>query len=176
MVDEIWFVEGINCILNSKHKNTLRHPQNTLDLTQNTMNDPRNTLSRPQKTIDDPQNTLSVPQFTLCHTQNTLDDPQNTIDDPQNTLSRPQNANSDQQNTLSRPQNYMRQPQKGNDNITKEMNDPLTHAYAHLLADVHFAGFAPAFTLSQCDSEYSRKPPMRIASVVRRKCKKQKNT
>ena len=33
-----------------------------------------------------------------------------------------------------------------------------THAYAHLLADVHFGGFAPAFTLSQCDSEYSRKP------------------
>ena len=39
------------------------------------------------------------------------------------------------------------------------MNGQLpTHAYAHLLADVHFAGFAPAFTLSQCDSEYSRKP------------------
>jgi len=24
---------------------------------------------------------------------------------------------------------------------------------------VHLAGFAPAFTLSQCDSECSRKPP-----------------
>jgi hypothetical protein len=23
---------------------------------------------------------------------------------------------------------------------------------------VHFGGFAPAFTLSQCDSEYARKP------------------
>ena len=34
----------------------------------------------------------------------------------------------------------------------------LTHAYVHLLADVHLAGFAPAFTLSQCDSEYARKP------------------
>ena len=34
-----------------------------------------------------------------------------------------------------------------------------TRAYVHRLADVHFAGFAPAFTLSQCDSEYSRKPP-----------------
>jgi hypothetical protein len=33
-----------------------------------------------------------------------------------------------------------------------------THAYAHLLADVHLAGFAPAFTLSLCDSEYARKP------------------
>jgi len=33
-----------------------------------------------------------------------------------------------------------------------------THAYAHLLADVQFAVFAPAFTLSQGDSEYSRKP------------------
>ena len=33
-----------------------------------------------------------------------------------------------------------------------------THAYAHLLADVHLAGFAPAFTFSQCDSEYARKP------------------
>ena len=74
--------------------------------------------------MDDPQNTLSNPQFTFCR-------PQNTIYDPQNTLSLPQNANCDQQNTLSRPQNYMRQPQKENDNITKEMNDPLTHAYAH---------------------------------------------
>ncbi len=35
---------------------------------------------------------------------------------------------------------------------------PLTRAYCHLLADVHFAGFAPAFTLSQRDSEYARKP------------------
>ena len=35
---------------------------------------------------------------------------------------------------------------------------PLTRAYCHLLADVHLAGFAPAFTLSQCDSEYARKP------------------
>jgi len=33
-----------------------------------------------------------------------------------------------------------------------------THAYVHLLADVHLTGFAPAFTLSQCDSEYARKP------------------
>ena len=70
--------------------------------------------------MDNPLNTLSDPQFTLCR-------PQNTIDDPQNTLSLPQNANSDPQNTLSRPQNYMRQPQKENDNITKEMNDPLIH-------------------------------------------------
>jgi hypothetical protein len=39
------------------------------------------------------------------------------------------------------------------------MNGQLpTHAYAHLLADVHFGGFTPAFTLSQCDSEYARKP------------------
>ena len=36
---------------------------------------------------------------------------------------------------------------------------PLTRAYCHLLADVQFAGFAPAFTLSQCDSVYARKPP-----------------
>jgi hypothetical protein len=35
---------------------------------------------------------------------------------------------------------------------------PLTRAYCHLLADVHLAGFAPAFTLSLCDSEYARKP------------------
>jgi len=35
----------------------------------------------------------------------------------------------------------------------------LTHAYAHWLADVHLAGFAPAFTLSFHDSERSRKPP-----------------
>ena len=35
----------------------------------------------------------------------------------------------------------------------------ITHAYVHWLADVHLAGFAPAFTLSLCDSECSRKPP-----------------
>jgi hypothetical protein len=35
----------------------------------------------------------------------------------------------------------------------------LTPAYAHWLADVHLAGFAPAFTLSFHDSECSRKPP-----------------
>ena len=42
-----------------------------------------------------------------------------------------------------------------------------THAYGHRLADVHSAGFAPAFALSLCDSEYARKPPVPIASVVR---------
>ena len=36
----------------------------------------------------------------------------------------------------------------------------------HWLADVHLAGFAPAFTLSFHDSERSRKPQVRIASVV----------
>ena len=35
----------------------------------------------------------------------------------------------------------------------------LTHAYVHWLADMHSGSFAPAFTLSQCDSECSRKPP-----------------
>ena len=35
----------------------------------------------------------------------------------------------------------------------------ITHAYVHWLADVHLAGFAPAFTLSFHDSECSRKPP-----------------
>ena len=39
------------------------------------------------------------------------------------------------------------------------MGDRLTHAYGHWLADVHSAGFAPAFTLSLCDSERSRNPP-----------------
>ena len=33
-----------------------------------------------------------------------------------------------------------------------------TRLVCHWLADVHFAGFAPAFTLSQSDSERSRKP------------------
>jgi len=37
---------------------------------------------------------------------------------------------------------------------------------------VHLAGFAPAFTLSQGDSESSSKPPMPIASVVMGKHKK----
>jgi hypothetical protein len=41
---------------------------------------------------------------------------------------------------------------------------------------VHFAGFAPAFTLSLCDSEYARKPPVPIASVVMAYSKKMKKT
>ena len=48
----------------------------------------------------------------------------------------------------------------------------ITHAYVHRLADVHLAGFAPAFTLSFHDSECSRKPPVPIASVVRCNFKK----
>ena len=39
------------------------------------------------------------------------------------------------------------------------MNEGITHALVHRLADVHLAGFAPAFTLSFHDSECSRKPP-----------------
>ena len=46
----------------------------------------------------------------------------------------------------------------------------------HRLADVHLAGFAPAFTLSLCDSEYARKPPVPIASVVSSKFEKRKET
>jgi hypothetical protein len=58
---------------------------------------------------------------------------------------------------------------------TKEKNyDRLTHAYVHWLAEVHSGSFAPAFTLSFHDSECSRKPPMPIASVVRRHYKKKK--
>jgi len=54
---------------------------------------------------------------------------------------------------------------------------PLTRAYCHLLTDVQLAGFAPAFTFSLSESEYSRIPiaietPMPIASVVMGKCKK----
>ena len=52
----------------------------------------------------------------------------------------------------------------------------ITHAYVHRLADVHLAGFAPAFTLSLCDSEYARNPPVPIASVVMRHSKKSKKT
>jgi len=43
----------------------------------------------------------------------------------------------------------------------------------HLLADVHSAVFAPAFTLSFHDSECTRKPPMAITSVVSQNLKKQ---
>ncbi len=39
---------------------------------------------------------------------------------------------------------------------------------------MHSACFAPAFTLSLCDSEYARKPPVPIASGVR--CKRKKKT
>jgi len=48
----------------------------------------------------------------------------------------------------------------------------LTHAYVHRLADVHLAGFAPAFPLSFHDRKFARKPPVPIASVVRGKRKK----
>jgi hypothetical protein len=37
---------------------------------------------------------------------------------------------------------------------------------------VLLAGFAPAFALSLCDSEYARKPPVPIASVVMANAKK----
>ena len=47
----------------------------------------------------------------------------------------------------------------------------VTHAYVHRLADVHLAGFAPAFTLSFHDSESARKPPVPIASGVSGHCK-----
>jgi hypothetical protein len=50
---------------------------------------------------------------------------------------------------------------------------PLTHAYVHRLADVHLAGFAPAFPLSLHDRKFARKPPVPIASVVMAKPKKE---
>ena len=46
----------------------------------------------------------------------------------------------------------------------------------HRLADVHLAGFAPAFALSLCDSEYARNPPVPIASVVMANSRKRKKT
>ena len=48
----------------------------------------------------------------------------------------------------------------------------LTHAYGHRLADVHLAGFAPAFPLSFHDRKFARKPPVPIASVVMYNIKK----
>ena len=50
---------------------------------------------------------------------------------------------------------------------------PLTRAYCHLLADVHLAGFAPAFTLSLGDSEFARKP--QDAHSLSRYVQQQKN-
>ena len=50
----------------------------------------------------------------------------------------------------------------------------ITHAYAHLLADMHLAVFAPAFTFLLCESESSRKPQVRIASGVMGHSKKTK--
>jgi hypothetical protein len=52
-----------------------------------------------------------------------------------------------------------------NDRKTKHY-EHLTHAYALWAANVLLAVLAPAFTLSLCDSEYARKPPVPIASVV----------
>jgi hypothetical protein len=46
--------------------------------------------------------------------------------------------------------------QRQNNNIKKTAANTRLCALA---ADVHFAGFAPAFTLSLGDSERSRKPP-----------------
>ena len=42
----------------------------------------------------------------------------------------------------------------------------LTHAYVHWLADLHLAGFAPAFTLSFHDRECSPNRQIPVASVV----------
>ena len=50
----------------------------------------------------------------------------------------------------------------------------LTHAYAHLLADMHLAVFVPAFTVLLCDSEAPANRRMPIASVVRGSRKKNK--
>jgi len=46
----------------------------------------------------------------------------------------------------------------------------------YLLVDVHFAGFAPAFTVSLCDSEAPANRRMPIASVVRGNFRKQNFT
>jgi len=56
------------------------------------------------------------------------------------------------------------------------MNDPLTHAYAHLLVDMHLAVFAPAFTVSLSDSEAPANRRMRIASVVSGNARKKKTS
>ena len=47
------------------------------------------------------------------------------------------------------------------------MNENLTHAYAHLLADMQLAVFAPAFTFSLCESEAPASRRMHIAFFVR---------
>ena len=52
----------------------------------------------------------------------------------------------------------------------------LTHAYALWAANVLLAVFAPEFALSLCDSEFARKPPKPIASVVSSKFGKRKET
>ena len=62
--------------------------------------------------------------------------------------------NSLTQKTYKHDNNYLNNKNKYN----TTNGQLLTHAYVHLLADVHSAGFAPAFTLSQGDSECSRKP------------------
>jgi hypothetical protein len=54
------------------------------------------------------------------------------------------------------------------------MNEGITHAYVHRLAESHLAGFAPAFPLSFHDRKFARKPPVPIASGVRGQCKKKK--
>ena len=65
-------------------------------------------------------------------------------------------------------------------NIANQKNEKqLTankHAYAHLRVDMHLAVFAPAFSFSLCESEAPANRRMRIASVVRGKCRKIKTT
>ena len=58
----------------------------------------------------------------------------------------------------------------------KRKTESITHAYGHRLTDVHLAGFALAFALSLCDSEYARNPPVPIASFVSSKFGKRKET
>ena len=56
------------------------------------------------------------------------------------------------------------------------MNENLTHAYAHLLADMQLAVFAPAFTFSLCESEAPANRRMPIASVVSSKPEKKEDS
>ena len=59
--------------------------------------------------------------------------------------------------------------------INKTKSLPLTPAYGQWRLKCISQVFAPAFTLSLCDSEYARKPPVPIASVVMGQCEKQED-
>ena len=145
-----------------------RQPQFYKFIPQNTFSIPKLTFYDPELTFLLPENTFLLPGFTFLQSDFIFFDPKSIFSHPDFAFFLPENTFLQSGLTFLLPINKFCNPKKTEKpTITIETTrhnylQPtamlLTHAYVHLLADVHLAGFAPAFTLSQCDSEYARKP------------------